>query len=282
MCHDRTVVEGADGRSDGAAVGLYAVYRALGIVLLSAAALKTLQAATDSGAPVWLTRPWVSLLLVEFEIALGCWLFTGLKPALTWLVTSACFLCFAIVAFARGIAGDASCACFGKASPSPWVMVILDSVALLALWAYRPTGRIQAAPSGPQSVGGAGFFLLSLVLGIFAAAIIVSRPSTPLLLASPPAVNFGQVTRGKRVAADFWLDNQGDRPVDIGSIETSCDCVQVDLPSGAIPAGHKAPCQATVTLDSESEFVGALSIQVTGRTGSGGLAFVLEVNARVE
>ncbi len=111
----------------------------LGVLLLTAAALKGYQLATE---PVLetslLTSRWFLIGVVEFELFFGLWLLAGLYAKWTWRATLLCFGGFACVAFYKALAGEASCGCFGKVPVNPWYTLTLDAAAVAALLSWRP------------------------------------------------------------------------------------------------------------------------------------------------
>jgi len=123
--------------------GGYAAVRVLlAAVFFVAAALKGHQLATGPllGDGLLASRP-VLIALVEFEWVLGLCMLFGLYPTRTWQVALACFSAFACVSFYKGLAGDASCNCFGRLEVSPWYTFALDVVAVLALFLWPPRDR---------------------------------------------------------------------------------------------------------------------------------------------
>ena len=114
----------------------------IAVVVLTAAAMKAHQLATtpDLGKGLLHAR-WFNILVVEFELAFGIWLLVGLMPKMTWLVSVGCFAVFASVSFYKGIAGEASCGCFGAAQINPWYTMTFDLIVVGMLLALRPKGK---------------------------------------------------------------------------------------------------------------------------------------------
>ena len=84
----------------------------LGLLLLTAAALKGLQLATEPVANTsLLTSRWFLVIQVEFEFLFGLWLLSGLRPRATRLLAVALFGAFAAIAAYKGVTGAASCGC---------------------------------------------------------------------------------------------------------------------------------------------------------------------------
>ena len=116
----------------------------LGLVLLTAAALKGYQLATEPTLEKGLlTSRWFLILEVEFEIAFGLLLLSGLYRRLTWVVAIACFSIFSLVTFDKGISGEATCGCFGEVEINPWYTLIFDLTAVITLLIFRPQRQHQ-------------------------------------------------------------------------------------------------------------------------------------------
>ena len=121
----------------------YDVVRALlGLVLLIAAALKGYQLATEPVANNGiLTSRWFLIAQVEFELMFGLLLLSGLYKRLMWMVALVCFVGFSLVTLYKGLAGAASCGCFGQVEINPWYTLIFDLAAVTALLIFRPSGK---------------------------------------------------------------------------------------------------------------------------------------------
>lgn len=86
-----------------------------GSLLLLAAALKALGLGVEPvGRMGIFSTPEAQLAIIEFEVLLGVWLWSGLNPIGSWFVALATFLVFAAVSAYLGIIGQSSCGCFGK------------------------------------------------------------------------------------------------------------------------------------------------------------------------
>jgi len=116
------------------------VLKALGLLLLTAAILKGQELLTTPVAnnDIWSWRPFL-IFQVEFELALGIWLLSGVFKRLAWLASVVCFSVFCAVTLYKGISGAASCGCFGNVHVNPWVTLsFVDLPAVLALIVFRP------------------------------------------------------------------------------------------------------------------------------------------------
>jgi thiol-disulfide isomerase/thioredoxin len=128
------------------------VLKVLGLLLLTAAVLKGQELLTVPAAnrDFWSWRPFL-IFQVEFELALGLWLLSGLFPRLAWLAALLCFGLFCGVTLYKGLTGAASCGCFGRVHVDPWVTLLaVDLPAVVALGLFRPRLVFASLPSGVQ------------------------------------------------------------------------------------------------------------------------------------
>ncbi len=146
-----------------------AVRVVLGLILLAAAGLKAHQLATGPTAEAGLlTSRWFLVAAVESEIVLGLCLLSGVLARTVWLVALGCFAVFACVSFSKGLAGEASCGCFGTVKVNPWYTFALDAAAVAALLRWRPSFSQGSEPSGerPAAVRLAAFASVWLAVGL--------------------------------------------------------------------------------------------------------------------
>jgi len=116
------------------------VLKLLGVLLLTAAVLKGWQLLTEPMAnkDIWTNRAFL-IFTVEFELALGIWLLSGIFKKFAWLATLACFSMFAVITLYKGISGAESCGCFGSVHVNPWITLFaIDIPSILALAIFRP------------------------------------------------------------------------------------------------------------------------------------------------
>jgi len=111
----------------------------LGVLLIIAAVLKGWQLLSEPivDESIWTSRPFL-ILTVEFELALGIWLLSGLFKKAAWLAAITCFGVFSLVTLYKGITGAESCGCFGKVHVNPWITLFaIDLPAVIALALFR-------------------------------------------------------------------------------------------------------------------------------------------------
>jgi len=116
------------------------VVKILAIALLTAAVLKGWLLLTEPVAnnDIWSYRPFL-ILTVEFELALGIWLLSGLFKKAAWLATLLCFSVFSAITLYKGITGAESCGCFGPVHVNPWMTLFaIELPAVIALSIFRP------------------------------------------------------------------------------------------------------------------------------------------------
>ncbi len=106
----------------------YGVIRmTLGLILLSAAALKGHQLATEPVAGTGLlTSRWFLIGVVEFELFFGLWLWFGVYPRRTWQVALLCFGTFGCVTLYKALSGEVTCGCFGRVRVDPRITFPVD------------------------------------------------------------------------------------------------------------------------------------------------------------
>jgi thiol-disulfide isomerase/thioredoxin len=100
---------------------------------------------------------WRAFLIfqVEFELALGIWLLSGLFRRLAWLAALLCFGLFCAVTLYKGLMGAASCGCFGRVHVNPWVTLLaVDLPAAAALGVFRPSPASVPLRSCLRSLSG--------------------------------------------------------------------------------------------------------------------------------
>jgi hypothetical protein len=151
----------------------------LGLVLLIAAAFKGYQLSTEPTLEKGLlSSRWFLILEVEFEIAFGLLLLSGLYRRLAWLAAIACFSIFSFVTFYKGISGEATCGCFGKVEISPWYTLIFDLAAVIMLLIFRP--QMQHQPFHINLRPTIILIVLALLIGLPSAHAMINYSPTTL------------------------------------------------------------------------------------------------------
>jgi len=185
-----------EGRGFWAAAKRLAAYDVvrilLGLVLLTAAALKGYQLATEPVAETSLfSSRWFLIGVVEFELFFGLWLLAGLYPRSTWATALLCFGGFACVSLYKALSGEASCGCFGKVPVNPWYTFTLDALAVAALCRWQPTNLPNSSLSSSrlsQSLGvrAVGVTVLWILIG--APTVLAMGRYEPAMLSEDGAI----------------------------------------------------------------------------------------------
>ncbi|MCG3180445.1 MAG: hypothetical protein BIFFINMI_02806 [Phycisphaerae bacterium] len=160
----------------------FAVVRiVLGCLLLAAAGLKGVQLSRQPvvGSGLMGVR-WVHVLEVEYEMALGMLLLSGLLRRMAWWTALTTFVLFGVWMLRRALAGYASCGCFGTLSLHPWTALTLDllAVMLLAKFPPRPNLALDAGRRKRRLLSG---LTAALIIGVAGGAAMLSYHPAVLL-----------------------------------------------------------------------------------------------------
>ncbi len=117
----------------------------VGVVVLLAAMLKAHHPATaDIPAKSILNTRWFLLCTVLFEPAFGLWLVSGFSERVTrWLAIAVLAGLFEI-SFYLHLVDAPTCGCFGRFNVLPWQAMLLDVVCMGLLFAWQPSGDLEA------------------------------------------------------------------------------------------------------------------------------------------
>jgi hypothetical protein len=230
------------------------ILRVIGCLLLVAAGLKLHGLAVEPvGAAGFFSAPWVQMLILEWEIALGIWLISGTQRALAWLAATATFIGFAAVSFWQGWIGQVTCLCFGAIHVDPWVSFAIDLTALTLLGCAR-SSAVASQPSGQLApnlrflaVGACGVLL---ILGMFAAigAVAFGSPAAALaylrgerISIEPRLLDVGEGYFGEEKEVVVQVRNWTQKPIRVigGTFDGGC-VVTNDLPLTVTPGEVRA------------------------------------------
>lgn len=113
------------------------------------------------------------------------------------------------------------------------------------------------------------------------AAMAGQPPTASLLLeANPARIEMGEVAQGGRKEARFTLTNSGTRAIVLSRIETSCDCLSVDVPLRVEP-GEQVVGRVKLDLRDEPNFTGDLGIEIRGWNEASEKAFLVIAGVHV-
>ena len=150
----------------------------LGILLLTAAAMKGYQLLTEpvANVDIWSNHNFL-IVIVEFELALGIWLLSGLFKKAAWLAALICFSLFSAITLYKGLSGADSCGCFGSVQINPWITLFaVDIPAVIALLVFRSKEeKLIYWPSIPKFTATALVGLI--VVGITTPVLALNKPS---------------------------------------------------------------------------------------------------------
>jgi thiol-disulfide isomerase/thioredoxin len=175
------------------------VLKVLGLLLLTAAVLKGHELLTVPVANkgLWTWRPFL-IFQVEFELALGIWLLSGVFKRLAWLAALACFSLFSCVTLYKGLSGAASCGCFGRVHVNPWItLTAIDLPAVVSLSLFRPVSSFSPLLSFLRRQESIRDIVKSLLVPLAFSfrhvatagfTLVVLGATTPILALNKPAV----------------------------------------------------------------------------------------------
>ncbi len=229
----------------------------VGVLLLTAAGLKL--AGLNAASLVLddpLDQPWVRMVAIEWEAALGLWLLSGTYSRAAWLFGVGTFSAFAIVGVYHGLAGYATCNCLGVVAANPWAMVALDVAVVAALLFTRPTGLIglltrrSVAMTAVVALAGLGLFATATGTHLqnqFRGALFGSH-----ITVAGDRVDFGQHAPGEIVTVEVEVRNPGGDAVAVVGGTNDCSVHVTGTPkivpphgSATISVGLKVPDRAS-------------------------------------
>lgn len=77
---------------------------------------------------------------------------------------------------------------------------------------------------------------------------------------SSTQLDFGTLPRGGKRQISFSLANRQEYPIQVGQIQTSCDCFRVELASNVVAAGQSVQATAILDLTNDVSFSGTLEL----------------------
>ncbi len=105
---------------------------------------------------------------------------------------------------------------------------------------------------------------------------------TSALQAEPSRFDLGAVKPGSQHERKLSLKNVGTQVVEIGPIETSCDCLSIELPKRKLEPGETITATLLIDLAKEgNDFSGGLTLLATGKTSDGRVAFEIRCDVNV-
>jgi hypothetical protein len=220
----------------------------IGISLIAASLLKARQ---------WLYEPQVAseflpivslrVAIVDFELALGFWLISGLLPRIAWSIAIVTFSVFLTITTRDVFVGKTSCSCFGSVITPPLLVSIFDLAVIVCLVRLFP--RVLSRSRVVIFLSVFLFFLTSAA----STTALLNRDNHPKLHFTPESIDLGPTQAGASYRRAFILSNDGIEDIDIASVETSCHCLSVYLSTNKIPLGKK--------IDGEMIFIPEINVE---------------------
>lgn len=241
------------------------VARLLAAVLLLAAGLKIIGLRSEPVAAAGIfSTPEFQVALVEIEIVLAIWLWSGVRPVLSWLVALVTFTGFAAASFYLAWIGQSSCGCFGSLHVNPWFTLTLDSAILIGLALGRPDlAPLWANPRRelvegcrPALVAAAGMAAMFAILWSVALYGFGSAPEALAYLrgervsVQPRLVNMGEGQPGELRQVAVEVANWTDKPIRVIGASRDCSCSVDGLPV-SIPPKQKRPISLKLRLSGQ-------------------------------
>lgn len=229
-----------------------------GLFLLIAAGLKVEGTSFDLSQDL-LGMPQFQLAVIEVEVILGLWLVSGWWNRAARAGALAFFAAAAAASLYMALIGAPSCGCFGRASVSPWITLVLDLTIFAALALLRP-------PAGDRAKGWARHLAL---VGV-GTAFMLAAAGTALLITSENPAHFLARLRGETIAIDPWvsdvgegttsedrcftvrLTNHADKAIRIVGGSSSCRCVTTEGLPVTLPPGRSVSVPIRVSFRGKS------------------------------
>jgi hypothetical protein len=247
----------------------------LALLLLVAAAFKAVSLPKNPNAVSFL----FAAGLVELEVTIAFWLWSGLRATACRLACLGLFSTFAIYNLTQARYGAVSCACFGPIHLSPWTALAIDGGLLIGAWIWQPRpglGNPRPLAIGALSVPAVVFVGLGLLM-----PVRHSMADRGLLDVSPVNVDFGVLKKGAIAQAAIFVRNPGDLRVTIARLEPSCHCLQAAVSKTVLGPGESSEGSLRLDLGRTPSFAGDLELELTGYTETGERALFVRVIAEV-
>ncbi len=253
----------------------------LGGLLLIAAVLKTHGLVVDPlSQDSFLLTPWMQIAIIEVEVLLGLWLVSGLANRASSLCALVFFVGMSCISLYLALEGQASCGCFGQLKVNPWIMVVVDLAAVVALGISLVRVPLAACPPvhwvpllGGTPPSNADITvcnqitspwlksicqvvaMTAILFGLIAGGFFLftdnpwyalARLRGETLSVEPTIKDLGLGNVGETRTFEVTLRNYSNQPIRVVGGTTSCACVATnDLPV-TIPAGSALPITVTI------------------------------------
>lgn len=108
--------------------------------------------------------------------------------------------------------------------------------------------------------------LLSFIL-FFAASVVFASAVAAAFKWVETEHNFGQITQGKPVTAEFKFTNKGEAPLVINKAYGSCGCTGVEYPKEPIMPGASGIIKATFNAANVGTFNKTVTVESNAESG---------------
>lgn len=234
-------------------------------MLLVSAALKSHATLTEPyfadsilGSPFWM------LALIECEILLALWLFSGVMLRAASWATFLAFVGFAAVNVYLLATGATTCGCLGTVETHPWVMLVVDLVVLagLGFFRWRAGSLAGVRPKRARVLGQAVVIctLTSLLLALIAIWLTIEYGSVQAgvmawrgegISIEPYDVDLGAHPQGTKLRQTYVVRNHTDHELLVPGGKSSCRCLITENLPLRIPAHGEAEVTIVVRFVGE-------------------------------
>jgi hypothetical protein len=242
-----------------------------GVLLLLTALLKW----RDFGSSTVLTDigPSVEWALIQLELLVALWLFSGWKPRFSWVFCVALFASLSGAVSAMVVQNRVSCGCMGAVDLNPKWLLLSDIVALGVLivvgFVESRFGNGVIDFSGLNRRLGARFLaffpVLAAILGFSAiywtvpiaaaySRILPIALTGHVLVTEPVVLKVDPGKDGEWRSLRFDVLNRGSEPVRLIGAEQGCKCRAIQSLPVDVPAGGRVTIAVDVMLGSKSSF----------------------------
>jgi hypothetical protein len=225
-----------------------------------------------------LATGWLRLTIVESEMISGIALLFGVFPHKARRFCQLLFSVFIAFSTYSLFSGIGSCGCLGYIDLQPWLFLVLNSSALVALSYWRP-----AKPAKPGVFSSFPLlFAFPLLLALVPVCLeLTTAPRVAALDVIPDLVTLEDLAQAANRDFDVLLRNKYDEPITVHRLAFSCSCLQSPNLQFVIGARQDKQIRFRLDLRDEPTFVGDLLLEVQGWTASDVLLFSLQIKARI-
>jgi hypothetical protein len=117
--------------------------------------------------------------------------------------------------------------------------------------------------------------IIAFMLFSFTTLRVASNPKLPFVLLKTSSTkiswkkdvhDFGEIPQGNPVTTDFVFTNNGDLPILISDVVTSCGCTARDFPKEPIAAGKSSRIKVTYNAANKGTFSKTITVKSNDET----------------